>query len=44
LSAAGGYYLAWWMDGSIAGAMAVVAGIIFSVVLVLTVILRNRRG
>jgi manganese/zinc/iron transport system permease protein len=44
LSAAGGYYLAWWMDGSIAGAMAVVAGIIFSVVLMLTVILRNRRG
>jgi manganese/zinc/iron transport system permease protein len=44
LSAAGGYYLAWWMDGSIAGAMAVVAGIIFSVVLVLTVILRNRWG
>jgi manganese/zinc/iron transport system permease protein len=44
LSALGGYYLAWWMDGSIAGAMSVVAGILFTLTLVFTVISRNRRG
>jgi manganese/zinc/iron transport system permease protein len=44
LSALGGYYLAWWMDGSIAGAMSVVAGVLFTLTLVFTVISRNRRG
>jgi manganese/zinc/iron transport system permease protein len=33
-SAAGGYALAWWVDGSIAGAMAVVAGCLFLLALV----------
>ncbi|MEL7145703.1 MAG: metal ABC transporter permease [Bacteroidota bacterium] len=32
LTAIGGYYLAVWIDGSIAGAMATVAGLIFGVV------------
>jgi manganese/zinc/iron transport system permease protein len=44
LSALGGYYLAWWLDGSIAGAMSVVAGVLFTLTLVFTVISRNRRG
>lgn len=29
LTAAGGYYLAWWIDGSIAGAMATFSGLLF---------------
>ena len=33
LSAAGGYFLASWIDGSIAGAMAVVAGLLFTLAL-----------
>jgi manganese/zinc/iron transport system permease protein len=33
ISAAGGYYLAVWLDGSIAGAMAVVAGFCFALAL-----------
>mgnify|MGYP001799424541 CR=1 FL=1 len=32
LTAIGGYYLAVWIDGSIAGAMATVAGILFGIV------------
>lgn len=44
LSALGGYYLAWWIDGSIAGAMSVVAGVLFTLTLAFTVISRNRRG
>jgi manganese/zinc/iron transport system permease protein len=44
LSALGGYYLAWWLDGSIAGAMSVIAGVLFTLTLVFTVISRNRRG
>ncbi len=33
LSATGGYYLAAWLDGSVAGAMATVAGLLFALAL-----------
>ncbi len=35
-SAAGGYYLALWVDGSVAGAMSVVAGLIFTAALIVS--------
>ena len=41
--AAGGYFLAAWIDGSVAGAMATVAGIVFFTVLLGT-LYKQRRG
>jgi manganese/zinc/iron transport system permease protein len=47
LSAIGGYYLALWLDGSIAGAMAGVAGLLFLLAFLFSpqegVLLRHRR-
>lgn len=42
-SAAGGYFLALWVDGSIAGAMSVVAGMIFAVALIISKIREKSR-
>lgn len=47
-AAAGGYALAWWLDSSIAGAMTVVAGLLFTLVLIFSpkqgLLFKNRKA